>query len=200
MQKGVYCSVSAKEKLALYGRQGENTVHIQHENGCLSLPWRTSHVSSARLTHFIFAIVFLAVYLVGKSKRGTGISSAQCGYLVVTLPVLYLGSAISDWDLSLLGIGGHRNPLFHSSMPFFVLMAIDRWTGLTALLPSLMSAVYISFALGLSSHLVLDVIQYGDVRWIPGGTLDRLWLTVNAMVLAIAAWFAASAPKSTPNP
>lgn len=185
--------------LALYGRKGENTVHIQHKNGFSSSPWRTSTVSSARFTHFIFALVFLVVYLVGKSKRGTGLSSAQCIYLVVTVPVLYLGSAISDWDISFFGIGSHRNPLFHSSMAYFVLMAVDRWTGLTALLPSLMSAIYISFALGLSSHLVLDVIQYGNVRWIPGGTLDRLWLTANAVVLAIAAWFASSAPKSTPN-
>jgi hypothetical protein len=62
-----------------------------------------------------------------------------------------------------------------------------------------MGAIYISFALGLSSHLVLDVIQYGDVRWIPGGTLDRLWLTANAVVLAIAAWFTSATLKSTPN-
>jgi hypothetical protein len=185
--------------LALYGRKGENTVHIQYKNGCSSSPWRTSHVSSARLTHFIFAIVFLIVYLAGKSKRGTGLSSAPFIYLVVTLPVLYLGSAISDWDISFFGIGGHRNPLFHSSMAYFVLLALDRWTGLTALLPSLMSAIYISFALGLSSHLVLDVIQYGDVRWIPGGTLDRLWLSANAVVLVIAAWFASAVPKSTTN-
>jgi hypothetical protein len=185
--------------LALYGRKGENTVHIQHKNGFSSSPWRTSTVSSARFTHFIFAIVFLVVYLVGKSKRGTGLSSAQYIYLVVTVPVLYLGSAISDWDISFFGIGSHRNPLFHSSMAYFVLMAIDRWIGLTALLPSLMGAIYISFALGLSSHLVLDVIQYGDVRWIPGGTLDRLWLTANAVVLAIAAWFTSDTLKSTPN-
>ena len=156
-------------------------------------------MSSARFTHFIFAIVFLAVYLVGKSKRSTELSGMKSVYLVVTIPVLYLGSAISDWDISFFGIGSHRNPLFHSSMAYFVLMAVDRWTGLTALLPSLMGAVYISFALGLSSHLVLDVIQYGDVRWIPGGTLDRLWLTAHAVVLAIAAWFISAAPQSTPN-
>jgi hypothetical protein len=185
--------------LAWYGRTGENAVHIQHTNGFSSSPWRTSTVSSARFTHFLFAIVFLVVYLVGKSKLGIVISNAQCIYLVVTLPVLYLGSAISDWDISFFGIGSHRNPLFHSSMAYFVLMAIDRWTGLTAFLPSLMSAIYISFALGLSSHLVLDVIQYGDVRWIPGGTLDRFWLTANAVVLVIAAWFTAAALKSTPN-
>jgi hypothetical protein len=184
---------------ALGGRKGENTVHIQHKNGFSSSPWRNSNVSSARLTHLIFAIVFLAVYLAGKSKRGTGLSSAQVACLVVTLPVLYLGSAISDWDISFFGIGGHRNPLFHSSLAYFLLMVLGRWTGLTALLPSLMGAVSISFALGLASHLVLDVIQYGDVRWIPGGTLDRLWLTINAVVLAMAAWFASSAPASTPN-
>jgi hypothetical protein len=156
-------------------------------------------VSSARLTHFIFAIVFLAVYLVGQSKRGNGISGTQFVYLAVTLPVLYLGSAISDWDISFFGIGGHRNPLFHSSLVYFLLIALGRRTGLTALLPSLMGAIYISFALGLASHLVLDVIQYGNVKWIPGGTLDRIWLTVNAVGLAMAAWFASAAPELTPN-
>ena len=157
------------------------------------------NVSSARLTHFIFAIVFLIVYLAGQSKRGNGISGTQFVSIVVTLPVLYLGSAISDWDISFFGIGGHRNPLFHSSLAYFVLVFLGRWTGLTALLPALMGAVHISFALGLSSHLVLDVIQYGNVKWIPGGTLDRLWLTANAVVLAMAAWFTSSAPESTPN-
>ena len=184
---------------ALYGRKGENTVHIQHQNGFSNSPWRTSKVSSARLTHFIFAIIFLAAYLAGQSKRGNGISGTQLVYLVVTLPVLYLGSSISDWDISFFGIGGHRNPLFHSSLAYFILVFLGRWTGLTALLPALMAAVYISFALGLSSHLVLDVIQYGNVKWIPGGTLDRLWLTLNAVVLAIAAWFTSSEPAPTPN-
>jgi hypothetical protein len=39
---------------------------------------------------------------------------------VATVPVLYLGTALSDWDITVFGIGGHRNPLFHSSISYFV--------------------------------------------------------------------------------
>ena len=146
-------------------------------------------MSSARFWHFIFAIAFLALYLLIRTKRQQGLSGLQLLLCVITMPALYLGSAISDWDISYLGIGGHRNPLFHSSLAYFLLMTLARILGLTALLPTFMLVLGINFALGLSSHLVLDVIQYGDVRWIPGGTLDRLWLMANAIILGVAVGF-----------
>jgi hypothetical protein len=49
--------------------------------------------------------------------------------------------------------------------------------------------VQIGFALGLGSHLLLDILQYGDVRWIPGGTLDRLWLALHAGILLLVVWY-----------
>ena len=152
---------------------------------------KDQHVSSARFWHFAFALAFLVMYLLGATKRRQGVPNAQLLCFVVTLPMLYLGSAISDWDISYFGIGGHRNPLFHSSAPYFLLVAVARLLGLTSWLPTLMTILSINLALGLSSHLVLDVIQYGDVRWIPGSTLDRLWLMAHAVLLGVAAWFAA---------
>jgi hypothetical protein len=50
-------------------------------------------------------------------------------------------------------------------------------------------AARVSFALGLSSHLVLDILQYGDVRWLSGRTLDKAWLAGNAGLLGVVAWF-----------
>jgi hypothetical protein len=41
--------------------------------------------------------------------------------------------------------------------------------------------------------MVLDVWQYGDVRWIPGNTLGRLWLTAHALLLGLIAWYLHSA-------
>ena len=47
-------------------------------------------------------------------------------------------------------------------------------------------ALFIGFALGSASHLLWDIVDYGDVRWIPGGNNDRLFLLVNAMILIAA--------------
>ena len=33
-----------------------------------------------------------------------------------------------------------------------------------------------------------DVFDYGDVRWISGGSLDRLWLIVNGFLCFITPW------------
>lgn len=38
----------------------------------------------------------------------------------------YLGTVFPDLDIRLLGISGHRNPLFHSSVSFFVLVLLVR--------------------------------------------------------------------------
>ena len=38
------------------------------------------------------------------------------------------------------------------------------------------------YGVGLASHLWWDVVYYGDVRWLPGATLDRLWLGVHGLL------------------
>ena len=121
--------------------------------------------------------------------------------LVATVPVLYLGTALPDWDISVFGIGGHRNPLFHSALPYFVLAWLWRKVGLAEAASTMGGAqldvaVHVGLTLGLASHLVLDVWQYGDVRWLPGGTLDRLWLSGHALLLGLVAWFFPSSAHS----
>ena len=38
------------------------------------------------------------------------------------------------------------------------------------------------YGVGLGSHLWWDVVDYGNVLWLPGGVLDRLWLGVHGLL------------------
>jgi hypothetical protein len=151
-------------------------------------------VFSARLQHFWFGVAFLLTYVWIKRQRQEGIMLLHPLALAVALPVLYLGSALPDWDIRLLGIGAHRNPLFHSAAAYFCLAYVCRWIGLERAVHNaggirLTMAAQVGFALGLSSHLVLDILQYGDVRWLSGSTLDKAWLGGNAVLLGLVAWY-----------
>jgi hypothetical protein len=154
-------------------------------------------MSSARFEHFLWGIVLGLVYLWLKKRHGDRLLLHPV-LLVAAVPGLYLGTALPDWDMTLFGIGGHRNPLFHSAIPYFCLAWLWRKLGLSAAVgtiggPRLDIALHVGLALGLASHLGLDVWQYGNVRWIPGGTLDRLWLSGHALLLGLVAWFPRSA-------
>ena len=157
---------------------------------------------SARFVHFWFGIAFLIVYLCLKRQRQEGRTLLHPLALAVWLPALYLGSALPDWDIQLFGIGAHRNPLFHSAVPYFCLAYVWRRTGLGRAWHNagglrLRMAAQVGFALGLSSHLVLDILQYGDVRWIPGNTLGKLWLAGHAAILGLVAWYPQPARRGT---
>lgn len=160
-------------------------------------------MSQARLEHFIFGIVLWAVYLWLKQRCGERWLLHPV-ILVATVPVLYLGTALPDWDIKLFGIGGHRNPLFHSSLPYFCLAWLWRQSGLADIAGvRLSAALHVGLTLGLASHLALDVWQYGNVHWIPGRTLDQLWLSGHALLLGSIAWYLqyvlalAAKPRST---
>jgi hypothetical protein len=161
-------------------------------------------MSPARLEHFMFGIVFWVAYLWLEQRRGNRWLLHPV-VLVATVPVLYLGTALSDWDITVLGIGRHRNPLFHSSIPYFCLAWLWRRSGLADVAGTHLSiAFHVGLLLGLASHMVLDVWQYGDVRWIPGNTLGRLWLVAHALLLGFIARYLqsvlalAAKPWSTP--
>jgi hypothetical protein len=164
-------------------------------------------MSSARFEHFIFGIALWVAYLFLKQRRGDRLLLHPVVF-AVTLPVLYLGTALPDWDITVFGIGGHRHPLFHSSLPYFCLAWLWRKLGLADVVHTIGGArlgiaLHVGFILGLASHMVLDVWQYGHVRWIPGGTLGRLWLSTHALLLGLIAWYPqyalliAAKPRST---
>lgn len=159
-------------------------------------------MSGARFAHFVWGVVCWVVYVWLSTRRGDRRLLHPLA-LLVTVPVLYLGTALPDWDITVLGIGGHRNPLFHSALPYFVLAWLWRTVGLAEAMANvggayLDMAVHVGLALGLASHLLLDVWDYGDVRWLPGGTLDRLWLGGHAVLLGLVAWYPPSARTSAP--
>ncbi len=150
-------------------------------------------MSSARFEHWLAGLVLWGAYLLLKRQRATCLLAPPL-VLLATAPVLYLGTAIPDWDITLLGIGWHRNPLFHSALPYFGLAWLWGKLGLTDVMSAVVGlrgelAVHVSFALGLASHLLWDIWDYGDVRWFPGGTLDRFWLGGHALLLLGLVWF-----------
>jgi len=150
-------------------------------------------MSSARWEHFLWGIVLGVVYLWLKKRRGDRVLLHPVA-LAAAVPVLYLGTALPDWDITVFGIGGHRNPLFHSAIPYFGLAWLWHKLGLSEVVstiggPRLAIALHVGLALGLASHLSLDIWQYGHVRWIPGGTLGRLWLSGHALLLGLVAWY-----------
>ena len=88
-----------------------------------------------------------------------------------------LGTWVPDWDL-ILGIGFHRSPLTHGIFPAILVAYLVKKYDFDPF-------ISIGFALGLSSHLFWDTIFYGDVRLIPGGTLDRIYLVSSGSILLV---------------
>jgi hypothetical protein len=155
-------------------------------------------VSSARFWHFVAGLIFLAGYLYTKRPHRGQPASRLALFIAAAVPALYIGSALPDWDITLFSIGAHRNPLFHSALPYFFAGYLSRKLRLLSMLHTLGASAlitpgHIGFALGLASHLFLDILQYGDVRWLPGGTLDRLWLAIHTGLLLLLAWYPQSA-------
>ena len=151
-------------------------------------------MSMARFWHFWAGIAFLILYLGGKFRRLEGRILMHPLALALLLPFTYLGTALPDWDIWILGIGKHRNPFFHSAFPYLLAALVWRLAGVDTRLRSplavrLATAIQVGFVLGLSSHLFLDVVQYGDVRWLSGNTMGKLWLAIHAALLLLSAWF-----------
>ena len=131
-----------------------------------------------RAEHSLVGILLLMGYVaIGAGSRAN--AGQAVGVFFAALVPCYLGTVFPDLDIRLLGIGGHRNPLFHSSVSFFGLVLLVRRQA--RFLPILVAG----YGVGLASHLWWDIVYYGDVRWLPGGTIDRLWLGVHGLLCLI---------------
>lgn len=84
------------------------------------------------------------------------------GVFFAALVPCYLGTVFPDLDIRLLGIGGHRDPLFHSSVSLFVLFLLVRRQ------VRFLHIRVAGYGVGLASHLWWDIVHYGDVQWMPG--------------------------------
>ena len=131
-------------------------------------------MTTDRLIHLLVGIIFLFVFLKVSNITVTARILLIGGFSTA------LGTWVSDWDL-ILGIGYHRSPLTHSILPALILGWLAYRVKLDALL-------MIGFCLGLSSHLFWDTIDYGNVQWITGGDSDRLFLSINCIILLVFAF------------
>lgn len=134
--------------------------------------------SADRAAHSLVGILLLIGYVAVRAESQASPGQAVGVFFIALIPC-YLGTVFPDLDIKLLGIGGHRNPLFHSSLSFFgLLLLVGRQ-------PGVLHTVAAGYGVGLASHLWWDVIDYGDVRWLPGGAIDRLWLGVHGLLCLI---------------
>jgi hypothetical protein len=134
--------------------------------------------SAYRAEHSLIGILFLMAYVWRFVDRQQTRLGAVAFFLMALIPC-YLGTVFPDLDISLLGIGAHRNPLFHSSLSFFVLLWLVRHQGV------MLQAMVLAYGIGLASHLLWDTVFYGNVRWLPGGNLDRLWLAAHGVACLV---------------
>ena len=134
--------------------------------------------SAERAEHSLVGIVLLMAYVSRFVDTQETRLGAVAFFLLALIPC-YLGTVFPDLDITLLGIGAHRNPLFHSSLSFFVLLWLVRRQSV------ILQGLVFGYGIGLASHLLWDALFYGDVRWLPGGTVDRLWLAGNGLACLV---------------
>ena len=80
--------------------------------------------SQYRIQHGLVGMIFLVIYT-WKFRTSLQFRQTILFFMVAVIPV-YLGTAFPDLDISLLGIGGHRNPFFHSSFIYLILIWVFR--------------------------------------------------------------------------
>ena len=136
--------------------------------------------SAYRAEHSLVGILLLMAYIAVRADKQASPLRAV-GFFFLAFVPCYLGTVFPDRDITLLGIGGHRNPLFHSSLSFFLLWVCVRQHN--AVLHTLVAG----YGIGLASHLWWDVLYYGDVRWLSGGVIGRVWLGVHGLLCLTAA-------------
>jgi hypothetical protein len=131
--------------------------------------------SAARAEHSLVGVILLMAYVSCFVDRQETRLGAVAFFLLALIPC-YLGTVFPDLDIRLLGIGAHRNPLFHSSLSLVVLLFLVRRQH------AMLQTLVLGYGVGLASHLLWDMVYYGNVRWLPGGVFDRLWLGANGVV------------------
>jgi hypothetical protein len=134
--------------------------------------------SAARAEHSLVGIILLMAYVALLAGQKGSLLTAV-GFFFWALIPCYLGTVFPDLDITLFGIGAHRNPLFHSSLSFFILLV------LVGQKHTFLHTLVVGYGVGLASHLWWDVLYYGDVRWLPGGVLDRAWLGVHGFLCLV---------------
>ena len=139
-------------------------------------------------------------------KRGTSEGLVEWLSAAVGLPI---GHGIPDLDISLFGIGGHRNFAFHSALPAaaaYGLLKRFLTKPRSRLARRLAGCLAAGLAAGNGVHLAVDVFQPHAVEFplvgsLVNGTLidDNLWLGGNAVAcfaLARECWTATMSERN----
>jgi serine protease len=96
----------------------------------------------------------------------------------------FLSLPFPSWDLAVLGVAAHGNPLFFSALAPLGLLAL----GFSV---RRLRAPLAGFAAGVAAALVLNIVaRTTDIQWLPGVFLDDLWLGANALLSAVLAYTA----------
>jgi hypothetical protein len=134
-------------------------------------PW-----SPDRVTHYLAGL--LVCYWFYRKWPATGLFK-----IIKILPFVLLGSWIPDWDWI---VGLHRLPLTHSALPAVMFLPLGH-------------VAYVGMCLGVASHLMLDMVFYGNVVGIPGYWADQAFLLANVVVLVVMVHKAMKPYLPTPN-
>lgn len=134
--------------------------------------------SAYRASHSLVGILLLMGMTRMRDAHAQTTATAVAFFGLALIPC-YLGTVFPDLDIRLFGIGGHRNPLFHSSLSYWPLWWFSRGKS------NAIRILSMGYGIGLGSHLLWDVLDYGDVRWITGSFADRVWLGINGLVCLI---------------
>ncbi|RKX78064.1 MAG: hypothetical protein DRP87_07295 [Spirochaetes bacterium] len=110
-----------------------------------------------------------------------------------------------DYDIRLLGIGEHRNFLFHSSFLPVLGFVFLRKSRSRSYIFTIIQGFTMGICLAIGLHLFLDTFQSAAVKFIFIGSLvdgtsldDRLWLGINSIVsMIIAFYFGSNIYKDT---
>ncbi len=128
-------------------------------------------MSTDRLIHLIAGLITLALLRKIILKQQTDDQSLSV--VIFTC----LGTWVPDWDL-FFGIGYHRSPLTHSALPAVLSLILSMKYKLD-------HSITTGLSIGIASHLLWDIVDYGNVHWITGGDNDRMFLLANAILLLI---------------
>ncbi len=122
-------------------------------------------------------------------------SIAGFGFIVGAMAVAIVTFRFPDLDIRLLGIGRHRNFLFHSAIVPLLALLVSRPLRPIGAVGFVMSVLTAGFLAGVGTHLVTDLFQTTAVKFPFIGSLvdgtsvdDRLWEGANAIVCFAAAW------------
>lgn len=128
-----------------------------------------------RIEHSLAGLIFLILYAGLLLEEGYT-NKGLWRFIWIAIIPTYIGTVFPDLDITVLGIGGHRNPLFHSCLSYWMLAVALLGKGREA------RYVTIGYGLGLCSHLFIDAFDRAAIRWLPGGLfVDRIWLVGNAI-------------------